>query len=135
MGYTFIHKSYSRHKWNRSNCTCERSNRCRDCCGCDGPQGIPGPPGTGSVIPSVERYFYIVTSDIETPETIPANQFTNDDGMPATAFPASFAYYTLYMNAMVQTADTSSVTTAALTIPDGDVLDPATPIVVEFVVT
>nr|WP_051405028.1 DUF4183 domain-containing protein [Bacillus cihuensis] len=84
---------------------------------------------------------------------IPVNQFTNDDGnlatgypidatelttdagTAATAFPASFAYYTLYINAMVQTADTSSVTTTAITIPGGDVLDPATPIVVEFVVT
>jgi ribose 5-phosphate isomerase len=67
--------------------------------------------------------------------SIAATTFTNDTGAAATAFPASFAYYNLYINAVIQTADTSSVTTTAITIPGGDVLDPATPIVVEFVVT
>ncbi|MFP5109043.1 DUF4183 domain-containing protein [Neobacillus sp. C211] len=66
---------------------------------------------------------------------IAATTFTNDAGAAATAFPASFAYYNLYINAQIQTADTSTVTTTAITIPGGDVLDPATPIVVEFVVT
>ncbi|MFJ5621803.1 DUF4183 domain-containing protein [Peribacillus loiseleuriae] len=66
---------------------------------------------------------------------IDATEFTNDAGVAATAFPASFAYYSLYINAMLQTSDTSSVTTAAITIPGGDVLDPDTPIVVEFIVT
>ncbi|ERI06845.1 DUF4183 domain-containing protein [Aneurinibacillus aneurinilyticus] len=67
--------------------------------------------------------------------SIAATAFTNDTGAAATAFPASFAYYDLYINAMVQTADTSSVTTTAITIPNGDTLDPATPIIVEFIVT
>ena len=51
-----------------------------------------------------------------------------------TAFPASPAYYNLYINGQIQTADTSATTTTAITIPDGDTLGAATPIVVEFVV-
>ncbi|MFS0907686.1 DUF4183 domain-containing protein [Priestia aryabhattai] len=65
---------------------------------------------------------------------IAATTFTNDAGDPATAFPASFAYYVLYINAQPQTADTSTLTTTTITIPGGDVLDPATPILVEVVV-
>ncbi|NIK76771.1 hypothetical protein FHS15_001896 [Paenibacillus castaneae] len=64
-----------------------------------------------------------------------ATSFLNDTGTPATAFPASFAYYVLYINGVIQTEDTSSVTTTAITIPDGDTLDPATPILVEFIVS
>jgi ribose 5-phosphate isomerase len=66
---------------------------------------------------------------------IAATAFTTDTGVAATAFPASPAYYNLYINAMLQTADTSTATTTTITIPGGDVLDPATPIIVEFVVT
>jgi len=65
---------------------------------------------------------------------IAATTFIDDTGAAATAFPASFAYYILYINGMPQTADTSTITTTAITIPGGDVLDPATPIMVEFVV-
>lgn len=65
---------------------------------------------------------------------IAATSFTDDTGATATALPGSFAYYVLYINAQIQTADTSTVSTTALTIPGGDVLDPATPVVVEFVV-
>ncbi|MCR8996495.1 DUF4183 domain-containing protein [Brevibacillus halotolerans] len=67
--------------------------------------------------------------------SIAATVFTNDAGAAATAFPASFSYYNLYINAVLQTADTSSVTSTAITIPGGDALDPGTPIIVEFVVT
>lgn len=63
-----------------------------------------------------------------------ATAFTTDTGAPATAFPTSPAYYNLYINAQIQTGDTSTATTTAITIPNGDTLDPATPIVVEFVV-
>lgn len=58
----------------------------------------------------------------------------DDAGVAATAFPTAPAYYNLYINAQIQTADTSSVTITAITIPDGDTLDPATPVVIEFVV-
>ncbi|MGO4345112.1 DUF4183 domain-containing protein [Paenibacillus sp. MCAF9] len=63
-----------------------------------------------------------------------ATATTNDAGTAATAFPTAPAYYNLYINAQIQTADTSTVTTTAITIPDGDTLDPLTPIVLEFVV-
>lgn len=66
---------------------------------------------------------------------IAATTFTNDTGAAATAFPASFAYYLLYINGSVQMGDTSTVSTTTITIPGGDVLDPATPVVVEFIVT
>ncbi|MCM3291784.1 DUF4183 domain-containing protein [Paenibacillus sp. MER 180] len=66
---------------------------------------------------------------------VAATAFTNDAGAAATAFPGLFAYYILYINGTIQTADTSTVTTTTITIPGGDALDPATPILVEFVVT
>lgn len=65
---------------------------------------------------------------------IAATTFTDDTGAAATAFPGSFAYYVLYLNAQIQTADVSTLTTATITIPDGDTLDPLTPVVVEVVV-
>ncbi|MDD9781733.1 DUF4183 domain-containing protein [Priestia megaterium] len=65
---------------------------------------------------------------------IAATAFTDDTGVAATAFPGSFAYYVLYINAQPQTADTSTLTTTTITIPGGDVLDDATPILVEVVV-
>ncbi|MCQ2010195.1 MAG: DUF4183 domain-containing protein [Sporolactobacillus sp.] len=65
---------------------------------------------------------------------VTATSFTDDTGAAATAFPSSFAYYELYINGVIQTSDTSTVTTTAITIPDGDTLDGATPITVAFVV-
>ncbi|MFD1956624.1 DUF4183 domain-containing protein [Paenibacillus thailandensis] len=65
---------------------------------------------------------------------IAATAFTDDNGTAATAFPGSFAFYSLYINAMIQSGDTSTVTTTTITIPDGNTLDPATPVTVEFVV-
>ncbi|WP_223066902.1 DUF4183 domain-containing protein [Paenibacillus caui] len=66
---------------------------------------------------------------------IAATAFTNDAGVAATAFPAAFSFYNLYLNGILQTADTSSVTTTSITIPGGDVLSGGSPVVVEFVVT
>jgi hypothetical protein len=64
-----------------------------------------------------------------------ATATTNDAGVAPTAFPTAPAYYNLYINAQIQTADTSTVSTTAITIPGGNTLDPATPIVIEFVIT
>ncbi|GFZ30841.1 hypothetical protein CSC2_13670 [Clostridium zeae] len=66
---------------------------------------------------------------------IAATAFTNDAGTAATAFPSTFSYYNLFINGILQTADTSSVTTTAITIPGGDALDAGTPITVQFVVS
>jgi hypothetical protein len=63
-----------------------------------------------------------------------ATATTNDAGVAATAFPVP-TYYNLYINAQLQEGGTSTITTTAITIPGGDVLDPATPIIVEIVVT
>lgn len=64
---------------------------------------------------------------------IEASFFTDDTGANITAFPATFAYYTLYLNGMPQQADVSTLTTDALTIDGGDTLSPNTPVVVEMV--
>ncbi|RJG24607.1 DUF4183 domain-containing protein [Paenibacillus thiaminolyticus] len=66
---------------------------------------------------------------------IAATAFTNDASTAATAFPASFAYYNLFINGIGQMGNSSTVTVTTITIPDGDTLDPATPVLVEFVVT
>ncbi|SEM82408.1 DUF4183 domain-containing protein [Paenibacillus sp. OV219] len=63
-----------------------------------------------------------------------ATATTNDTGVPATAFPIP-TYYNLYINAQIQEGDTSTLTTTAITIPDGDTLDPAVPIIIEIIVT
>lgn len=66
---------------------------------------------------------------------IAATAFTDDAGASATAFPGSFNYYNLYINGIMQTADTSTVSTTTITIPDGDTLNGGTPVVVQFVVS
>lgn len=66
---------------------------------------------------------------------IDATAFTDDAGTAATAFPSSFNYYNFYVNGIMQTADTSSVTTTTITIPGGDALNGGTPVVVQFVVS
>ncbi len=63
-----------------------------------------------------------------------ATAFLDDAGVSATEFPTLPAYYNLYINALLQAGDVSSVTTTEITIPDGDTLNGAVPIVVEFVV-
>ncbi|MFU0789397.1 DUF4183 domain-containing protein [Virgibacillus proomii] len=65
--------------------------------------------------------------------TIPATAFTDDTGGAATAFPTSPAYYNLYLNGVLQTGDTSTLTTTEITIPDGDTLNPGVPVIVECV--
>lgn len=65
---------------------------------------------------------------------IAATSFTTDAGTAATAFPATFSYYVLFINGVPQLADTSTITTTTITIPGGDALDPATPLLVEIVV-
>lgn len=63
-----------------------------------------------------------------------ATACSDDAGAAATAFPASFAYYNLYLNGQLQPGNTSSVTTTAITIPGGDALDAGVPVMIEFVV-
>nr|WP_217444866.1 DUF4183 domain-containing protein [Brevibacillus sp. HB1.2] len=65
---------------------------------------------------------------------IAATAFTTDTGAAATAFPSTFAFYNLYVNGVLQAGNTSTITTTAITIPDGNAENGGTPIVVEFVV-
>lgn len=68
--------------------------------------------------------------------SIAATTFTDDEGTAATAFPATYSYYNLYINGVLQTADNSTVTTSTITIPNGDtILGPLVPVVVEFIST
>ncbi|MCP1122557.1 DUF4183 domain-containing protein [Bacillus sp. 3103sda1] len=64
--------------------------------------------------------------------TILATDFKDDTGAAATAFPASFVYYNLYLNGQLQPAINSSVTKTAITIPSGDILDRGVPVMIEF---
>ncbi|WP_459503114.1 DUF4183 domain-containing protein [Bacillus sp. C1] len=67
--------------------------------------------------------------------TFANTDFTDDTGA-VTTFPASFAYLDLYINGVLQTADTvTGVTTTAITIVGGAVLDASTPLLIQFVVT
>lgn len=66
---------------------------------------------------------------------IAATSFTNDSGVTATAFPTTFAYYILYVNGVIQLASASTISTTAITIPDANTLDPAMPLLVEFIIT
>ncbi|PEP88982.1 DUF4183 domain-containing protein [Bacillus toyonensis] len=67
---------------------------------------------------------------------IAATSFTDDAGS-TSPFPNSYAYYNLYINGILQTADVSTITVgpSSITIPNGDTLDPDTPVILEFVVT
>lgn len=56
-------------------------------------------------------------------------------GQQPRHFPASFAYYNLYIHGIAHMGNSSTVTVTTIMIPDGDTLDPATPVLVEFVVT
>ncbi|MBW3492463.1 DUF4183 domain-containing protein [Bacillus sp. FDAARGOS_1420] len=68
---------------------------------------------------------------------IAATACLNDAGTAATAFP-TFTYYNFYLNGVLQSGGDSTVTTGAtgaITIPDGDALDPGIPVTVEFIIT
>jgi len=109
-----------------------------------GLQGIPGPTGPAGpgiipdivILPSVQRYFYIVPTDILSSATIPANEFTNDEG----AFPASFpetgpnSYSNLYINGILQEGSLYSLSESALTINfNNQTIDSGTPIILEII--
>ncbi|MEK4841038.1 DUF4183 domain-containing protein [Bacillus sp. FSL L8-0152] len=65
-----------------------------------------------------------------------ANINFTDDTDAVTTFPASYAYFTLYINDVIQTSDTiTCVTTTAATIVGGAVLNGCTPIAIEFTIT
>jgi hypothetical protein len=106
-----------------------------------GPQGEQGPPGTLSnvtIIPSVDRFFYIPVSDLvlSVPTTIPANLFTDDDGNSVTLFPsvATNGYNSLFINGILQEGSTYSVNPNALIFyPQGNMIYAGSPIILNII--
>lgn len=102
-----------------------------------GPTGPPGPPITGiTILPTAQRYFYFAAEDIQAPVTIPANQFSDDEGAATEEFTGIGlnSYSNLFINGLLQEGSLYSLTAAALTLNIvGDVIYEGTPIIVETV--
>jgi hypothetical protein len=91
---------------------------------------------SGNIIPIVNRYFYIVTSDINLTNgaTLPASQFWADDGNPATELMIfnPNGYVNLYINAVMQEGGIYTLTPTSLTLsPDNSTIHRGTPIIIE----
>ncbi|MGE7924186.1 DUF4183 domain-containing protein [Viridibacillus arvi] len=90
----------------------------------------------GTIIPTINRYFYIVTEDIDLTngKTIPANLVTDDNGNPVTEFQLfnPNGYVNLYINAVMQEGGAYKVTPESLIInPFIDTIFAGTPIIIE----
>lgn len=88
------------------------------------------------IIPTVNRYFYIVTSDIDLTNgaTLPANLFFNDNGNPITEFSIfnPNGYVNLYINGVMQEGGIYTITTTSLTLnPYNSTIYRGTPIIIE----
>ncbi len=90
----------------------------------------------GTIIPTINRYFYIVTEDIDLTNgvTLPANLFTDDNGDPVTEFTLfnPNGYVNLYINAVMQEGGAYKVTPDSLTLnPFNATIFAGTPIIIE----
>ena len=91
---------------------------------------------SGTIIPTINRYFYIVPSTINLINgiTFPATFFTNDQGTSVTEFKTFYpnGYVNLYINAMMQAGGVYHVSPSSVTINalNGRLLA-GTPIIVE----
>jgi len=112
--------------------------------GAQGPQGPQGPQGeSGSIIvpsiiilPAAQRFFYKMTSDAESQLTIPADDFTNDEGAFITAFVGNGpnSYSNLYINGILQAGGLYIINENNLNISlDNQTIYSGTPIVLETV--
>ncbi|AHN21461.1 DUF4183 domain-containing protein [Lysinibacillus varians] len=119
-------------------CDCENQFRWPRIIARDVP--IPQPPSIivpeGMVIPRVNRYFYIVTSDIQLTNgaTLAANLFSDDNGVNVPEFIITYpnGYVNLYINAVMQESGIYSVTPNALILnADNATIYRGTPIIIE----
>lgn len=88
------------------------------------------------IIPIINRYFYIVTDDIDLTNgvTLPANLFTDDNGDPVTEFKLfnPNGYVNLYINAVMQEGGAYKVTPNSLILnPFNTTIFAGTPIIIE----
>jgi hypothetical protein len=108
--------------------------------GPQGPQGVQGPPGPlpeVSIIPTVNRFYYIPSSDLilSALVAIPANLFTDDAGNSITVFPSlgSNSYTNLFINGILQEGSAYSITPIALNFnPQDGIIYAGTPIILEI---
>ncbi|MBO0602624.1 DUF4183 domain-containing protein [Sporosarcina sp. E16_3] len=89
-----------------------------------------------SIIPTVNRYFYIPVStiDLTNGATIPSNLFYNDDGGLTTEFMifCPNGHVNLYINGVMQQGGMYRVNTNSLIInPTASKISASTPIVIE----
>ncbi|MFJ7918952.1 DUF4183 domain-containing protein [Lysinibacillus fusiformis] len=90
----------------------------------------------GVVIPTINRYFYILTSDLDLTNgaILPVTLFWNDQTDPITEFVifSPNGYVNLYINAVMQEGGIYSLSNTALTItPYAGTLFRGTPIIIE----
>ncbi|WP_418301127.1 DUF4183 domain-containing protein [Lysinibacillus fusiformis] len=90
----------------------------------------------GVVIPTINRYFYILTSDLDLTNgaILPATLFWNDQTNPITEFVifSPNGYVNLYINAVMQEGGIYTLSNTALTItPYDGTLFRGTPIIIE----
>ncbi|GAB0166585.1 DUF4183 domain-containing protein [Lysinibacillus sp. CTST325] len=90
----------------------------------------------GNIIPTVNRYFHIATSDINLTNgaTLSASQFWGDDGNTAIEFKIfnPNGYVNLYINAVMQEGGIYTITPTSLTLsPDNSTIYKGTPIIIE----
>ncbi len=100
------------------------------------PEANVTPPVIGSIIPTVNRYFYIPAANINvtTGVTIPSNLFNYDDGSPTTEFMIfnPNGYFNLYINGVMQEGGMYSVNANSLIInPTPGTIRAGTAIIIE----
>ncbi|MFC5648653.1 DUF4183 domain-containing protein [Paenibacillus solisilvae] len=109
--------------------------------GPQGPQGTQGPPGpfpNVTIIPVVNRYIYILSSDLvlTSPAAFSANLFIDDAGNIISVFsglgPNSFN--NLFINGILQEGNVYSISPNTLTLnPQGSTIYSGTPITLETI--
>nr|WP_243182993.1 DNRLRE domain-containing protein [Anaerosolibacter carboniphilus] len=106
--------------------------------GATGPTGATGPLPEITIVPFINRYYYIVESDLISPDpiNIPANLFKDDSGDFTNLFlglgPNS--YNNLFINGILQIGKTYSISPNTLTLnTEGTTIYRGTPITLEII--